>query len=225
MNKLAVVCAFEHEAVPYIGSLIGETQTNFYDGRTCHKTGEPLQFAFHEGKLFGREAVVGIIGVGHNNAVLGTQILLGNHDVELVILSGVCGGLSNNLGIGDVVVAEQIMCVNENQIYQTSNKFSEMAKAVTTVGNFAAVNHFVKDEERENLGLSTGTIVVDCESGAVAKVCTDIGVDFAVAKGLTDGIGCTGKGNWWSHVPTASKNAFDVVSKSLTLDKLLGVEV
>ena len=64
---------------------------------------------FFCGKINGVEAVVATAGVGKVNAAVTTQTMILNYKPDLILNIGVAGGLSKDLGIGDVAVATSLV--------------------------------------------------------------------------------------------------------------------
>jgi adenosylhomocysteine nucleosidase len=62
---------------------------------------------FTIGKLRGNDVVLFLSGISIPNAVMKTQLLLDNFEVERVIFSGVAGGVNPSLSVLDVTVPEQ----------------------------------------------------------------------------------------------------------------------
>lgn len=68
-----------------------------------------LKTEFIEGKFLGTDIVVVIGGMGKVSSALCTQILIDHFNVEVVIFSGIAGGLNRNLGIGDTVIGTETL--------------------------------------------------------------------------------------------------------------------
>ena len=66
-------------------------------------------FAFRQGRLDDAPVVLVEAGIGKVNTALVGTILLDHFGCRGVLLTGVAGGLDSALGIGDVVVAEELV--------------------------------------------------------------------------------------------------------------------
>lgn len=64
---------------------------------------------FLQGKLFGKDVVLVVSGIGKVNAAVTTQMLVDNFSVKKIIHTGVAGGLAPELRPGDVVVASALV--------------------------------------------------------------------------------------------------------------------
>ncbi len=95
--RIAVIAAMEMEAETLRDSL-GD----------CRSSGEGV-FEFAVGTLGEKETAIMQCGIGKVNAALGTMTLIKEFNPNLIINSGVAGGLSDQLEIGDVVAATKFM--------------------------------------------------------------------------------------------------------------------
>jgi adenosylhomocysteine nucleosidase len=65
--------------------------------------------AFHRGRLDGHDVVLVLSGIGKVAAATTTTLLIERHEAELIIFTGVAGGLSPTVSIGDVVIARELL--------------------------------------------------------------------------------------------------------------------
>jgi adenosylhomocysteine nucleosidase len=63
---------------------------------------------FYLGKLEGKEIVLVEAGMGKVNAAITSQLLITKFKVEKIIFTGIAGGVSPDLGIGDLVIATKV---------------------------------------------------------------------------------------------------------------------
>ena len=61
------------------------------------------------GQLGKQQVVLTCSGIGKVNAAISTQILCGRYRVDALLNTGIAGNLADDLGLGDVVVAEQVL--------------------------------------------------------------------------------------------------------------------
>ncbi|MGL5085975.1 MAG: 5'-methylthioadenosine/adenosylhomocysteine nucleosidase, partial [Clostridium sp.] len=64
---------------------------------------------FHQGKLWGKEVVAVVSGIGKVNAAVCAQILVSEYKVDSIINVGVAGGIGKDIYPGDVVVATDLV--------------------------------------------------------------------------------------------------------------------
>ena len=73
----------------------------------------------------GNELYIALSGIGKVNAAATTQRMIDLAKVDVVINSGVAGGLNPNLGIGDVVISETAVYHDFNPLYLMSTAHLE----------------------------------------------------------------------------------------------------
>lgn len=64
---------------------------------------------FHQGKLWGKDVVAVVSGIGKVNAAICAQILISEYKVDSIINVGVAGGIGKDIYPGDVVVATDLV--------------------------------------------------------------------------------------------------------------------
>lgn len=64
---------------------------------------------FHQGKLWGKDVVAVVCGIGKVNAAVCSQILISEYKVNSIINVGVAGGIKKNIYPGDVVIADSLV--------------------------------------------------------------------------------------------------------------------
>jgi len=68
------------------------------------------------GTLGGLEVVIAAAGVGKVKAATTATLLVERLDCRALVLSGVAGGLSDTLGIGDIVVADRVIDIDYGRV-------------------------------------------------------------------------------------------------------------
>lgn len=126
------------------------------------------------GELSGR-AVLAISGPGRENARRAAETLAGKHRLTGLISLGFAGALAPWLRLGDVVVDT---CVA---------RWHDLASQHAIPGRVITVDAVVRNRaERQQLLETTGAIVVDMESDAVAEVAVRNSLPFAAIRAVTD---------------------------------------
>lgn len=69
-----------------------------------------------QGRLDGHEVVVAAAGVGKVNAAITATLLVERLDCRALVLSGVAGGLAEELHIGDLVIADRVIDVDYGRL-------------------------------------------------------------------------------------------------------------
>lgn len=67
------------------------------------------KMTFHKGKLWGKDVVAVVCGIGKVNSAVCTQILASEYNVSSIINVGVAGGIGKDIYPGDVVIAENLV--------------------------------------------------------------------------------------------------------------------
>jgi adenosylhomocysteine nucleosidase len=68
------------------------------------------------GELDGRAVVIAASGVGKVRAAIAASLLVERFGCRALVLSGVAGGLSTELGIGDIVIADRIIDIDYGRL-------------------------------------------------------------------------------------------------------------
>lgn len=96
-NKIAIIGAMDCEI-----NKIKELLEN-------QKTEEAKNLTIISGKIYGHEVIIAKSGVGKVNAALNTQYIIDKYNPEIIINTGVAGGIGQNLSIGDIVIGENLV--------------------------------------------------------------------------------------------------------------------
>ncbi|MGF1448374.1 MAG: 5'-methylthioadenosine/S-adenosylhomocysteine nucleosidase [Opitutales bacterium] len=92
---IAVVAAFPGEM---------ESLRRIIEGETIDRVERINGAEFHIGKAYGKDVIFFITGVSTVNAAMTTQLALSNYDVEVLLFSGIAGGINPALEMGDVAI-------------------------------------------------------------------------------------------------------------------------
>lgn len=164
-KRIGIMCALDIE-ISDIVAMLNNRRDDIYRGHT-----------FHLGTIKGIEVVLIKCGIGKVNAARGAQMLIDRYEVDVLLNSGIAGGLSPRLSISDVVLGSKLvhhdfdvtafgyaagnMCMEEDSDKPTVFKadeeiISELMKAATKVtgseekvrcGNIASGDKFVASSE------------------------------------------------------------------------------
>jgi adenosylhomocysteine nucleosidase len=72
-----------------------------------------------QGRLDGHPVVLAEAGVGKVNAAASATILCDRYGCRALVLSGVAGGISERLGIGDIVIADRVIDVDYGRVHDS----------------------------------------------------------------------------------------------------------
>jgi adenosylhomocysteine nucleosidase len=94
-STIGLICAIPQELADLRTALVQDERS------------EVGGFAFDRGRLAGRDVVLAEAGIGKVNTATVTTLLASRFGADLIVFSGVAGGLDPELAIGDLVIAER----------------------------------------------------------------------------------------------------------------------
>jgi adenosylhomocysteine nucleosidase len=201
------------------------------------RTVERPHFKVHEAELFGTPVVIVKCGVGKVFAALITQYLADHYPLAGVLSTGVAGGLSADLAIGDVVVSRD--CIHHDMDVRALGfvrghiPFTDfrifwgdetlLRKALATrlesghrvaAGRILTGDQFISGARHETHMHLTDELegdAVDMESAAIAQVCFINGIPFLSVRTLSDKADGTAHVDFNAFLPEIVRNSFSVV--------------
>lgn len=190
---------------------------------------------FHVGSLCGRDAVVAVSGVGKVNAAVCTQTMILKYSPELIINSGVAGGLEPTLKVCDIVVARDVVQhdmdtsplgdpvgfisgIDIINIPCDEDKTEQLCRAVEEngirclCGTIASGDVFVADPKKKSEIVSRfGAYACEMEGGAIGHVCYRNGVPFCVIRSISDNADDSSPLSYTEFVRIAADNLVSVI--------------
>ena len=191
---------------------------------------------FTEGVLCGRDVVVATSGVGKVFAAICAEAMILRFGVTALLNTGVAGGLSPMLEVGDVVLADEVVQhdMNTTALGDPQGLLSglnvvkipadkKLLKALCSataaldyngmVGTVASGDLFVeKKKTKEGLVRDFDALACEMEGAAIGHVAFVNGVPFAVLRTISDG----GDGMEFSEFcPLAAKTAVAITKEFL----------
>ncbi len=185
----------------------------------------------HVGRIGGNEIAVTRCGIGKVNAAIGTVALIDTFQPDLVINTGVAGGVGAEAGVLDVVVASAVAyhdfwCLGEEwgrvpgcpRLFRTVEIETDLQDPTVKAGLIASGDLFVsRPEEVERIKeIYPDVQAVDMESAAIAQVCHLKGVPFYCLRVISDTPG--GEDNisqyeyFWEDAP---RHTFNILNRIL----------
>lgn len=130
------------------------------------------------------EVVATVTTMGTRAARDATERLLDAYAVDHVVMLGVCGGIDRGLGVGDLVVPEQV-------IDETSGRAFRPAPlgGATARGTLLTTDRLHRDPVELDTLRSRGVVAVDMESAAVGAVAEERGIRWSVSRAVSDRAG------------------------------------
>lgn len=165
------------------------------------------RFSFVEGELNGKNVVLMESGIGKVNAAIGAVELIHHYELDMLINTGVAGGIDDCLNVMDVVVGQRVAyhdvdCGPEAEPGQVQGlpRYFEGSKLLldTAMNIHTEVNlhsglicsgdQFITNKEqlKEIKSRYPEGLAVDMESGALAQVCYLYDVPFLSFRIISD---------------------------------------
>lgn len=172
---------------------------------------------FFRGRLYGREAVLALSGIGKVHAAMCTQAMICLFHPDLVLNLGVAGALDERLHIGDIVIAESAvqhdvdttalgdpagMISGPNIVYIPCDAKAKEAllRAAQKQGLhfltavIATGDRFMEaQDEKHALRGAFGAAACDMEGGAIAQVCYENKTPYAAYRAVSDTLSGNGQ--------------------------------
>lgn len=182
---------------------------------------------YYEGKVGDNDIIAGQCGIGKVNSAINTYRLIMTVNPDLIINSGVAGGVGGKLHIGDVLIADKVVYhdvwCGPGTIYGAADGFDEYFYPSPKILNLA---HSLFDGRSDiNYGLICSgdkfiskleeveviranfpeAVAVDMESASIAQIATMSGVPFAIVRVMSDtpgeGENISQYENFWNLAP------------------------
>ncbi len=198
---------------------------------------------FYRGKINGIDTVVAVAGVGKVNAAVCAQTMILEYSPDYIINTGVAGGLSEDMKIGDAAVADKVaehdmdtsplgdelgFITGINKVYMQCDEYIsglmyDAAKSVDGInavrGTIASGDQFIASEEqRRFIKKNFNAVAAEMEGAAIGHVCTMNNVKFGVLRAISDGANSDSTIDFPTFTKMAVKNTVEIIVKML--DKL-----
>lgn len=166
---------------------------------------------FISGKILDKKAVIAKCGCGKVNSALCTEAMILKYSPEVIINTGVAGGLDKRLNIADIAVADfvvqhdydttplgeprgflsqidiiKIPCAK--RVYELLCESAKKLKDTEVVtGTIASGDQFLNSKEvKDDIAAEFSAIAGEMEGGAIGHVCYANKVDFGVLRAISD---------------------------------------
>lgn len=174
------------------------------------KTESIAAWTFNIHKLGDLHIISVVTGVGKVKAASCTQLLISNYNPDELFMTGICGGLSEVVRGGDIIVADKTIqhdvtdagisnnpldtYLGRSSLIHSTKEIVSMFKqfAINTsnqvhFGTFVSGDQRIRDTELSNkLKTDFSAIAVDQEMAAFAHVCYLNKIDFMGLKSVSD---------------------------------------
>ena len=197
-NRIGIICAMVKEAEGIISAM------------TDVKTEKISGITFNIGKINGKDAIVAVCGIGKVFAAVCAQTMIIKYSPSLIINSGVAGGLSGELKIGDIAIATSLVQhdmdtsflgdpvglisgINVVEFKADDATREKIRKSVEELGiNYvegviASGDQFIADKAvKQRIIDNFGAVACEMEGGSMAQVCYVNNVPFCAIRSISD---------------------------------------
>ena len=190
MVCIGVIGAMEEE----VASLINQME----DAESKTMAG----MTFNKGKLWNQDAVVVQSGIGKVNMAICTQILVNIYGVDMLINTGVAGGLYKDINVGDIVISKEKVLAQaeaygmETSVFTADTELVEMAKEACEivnpeiqcfVGRVVTGDQFISDNgTKAALVKDYDGYCAEMEGASMAQVATLNKIPFVIIRAISD---------------------------------------
>lgn len=197
MKKIAIMGAMPEEIAPIL-EILGEYETIEY-----------AQNSYYHAHYKGSEIYVAYSKIGKVFSTLTAATLIEHFGCEMLLFSGVAGGINPNLKIADLIVATKLAqhdlditafghpmgYVPGGSVFVESDvALRDVAKEVASElgktiqeGVIATGDQFVHDESvKAKIVANFNADALEMEGGSVAVVCDALGVPFFILRAISD---------------------------------------
>ena len=200
------------------------------------RTEEISGVLFSSGKLYGKDVVTAVCGIGKVFAAICAQTMILRYNVTAIINTGVAGTLSDKIGVMGIVVAEglvqhdmdttffgdpkgMISGINVVEFKSDEALSSRICENVT--GNFirgtiASGDAFIADSERKkDIARTFNAVACEMEGAAIAHVCYVNSVPVCVVRCISDGADDGGERTYEQFRTEAAKKSADIIINTI----------
>lgn len=198
MNKIGIICAMQPEIDILTNALEDAKKIKLFG------------LTFFEGVIEGKNVVLSLCGIGKVNASIGTTLLINEFGCDLIINSGIAGGVSP-LKKRDSVIATELSYYDVDvtifgysygqvpqmpKFYQTNpgilvlikSIFNKLGLDYKATRVYSGDSFVTSKDKLKNIDDKEG-FAVEMEGTAIAQVCVRSGIDFLVLRYISDIIG------------------------------------
>jgi adenosylhomocysteine nucleosidase len=148
--------------------------------RQLRETREDGHFVF--GKIDDRSVTILHTGVGAKNCSERVEALLHKTRPRLVISSGFAGAVTDDLRVGDLMLAENFS--DREVLARVERILSERKPGKARLFTSASIVDSV--EQRDEIARASGAAAVDMETGSIFAVCNAHGVPLLSVRAISD---------------------------------------
>lgn len=195
------------------------------------------EMEFTVGIIGGHRVVAAVCGEGKVNAAMCTQAMIMEYHPEVIINTGVGGGLAECLHIGDIVVATSVVehdmdmsalgyergyVCGTDRIYMEcdSDVSNRLCRCVSNSGLsyikgvVASGDQFISSNDKKKWLVDTfDAVVCEMEGAAIGHVCVRNNVPFGVLRAISDGGDDDAKLSFPEFAAMAAANSVRIITE------------
>ena len=191
---------------------------------------------FHKGKLWGKNVVAVVSGIGKVNAAVCSQILISEYKVDSIINVGVAGGIGKDIYPGDVVVATDLVqhdmdttvfgdaygqvprldtfafkC-DENLVKVALDACEEISEINTFSGRIVSGDQFISSVEKIKwFEKEFNAISCEMEGASIAHVCYLNNIPCVVIRSISDNANNGAHMEYEKFIPLGVRNSTTIL--------------
>lgn len=194
---------------------------------------------FYSGRINDADTVVAVAGVGKVNAAVCAQTMILTYSPDIIINIGVAGGLSKELGIGDIAIADAVvehdmdttaigdpigLISGIDMVLMPCARLTTdmLERAAGTVGAnvqrgvIASGDQFIStNEQRNKIIKNFDAIAAEMEGASIGHVCTMNNVPFGVLRAISDGANDNSVVDFPTFAKTAAEKTIKIIVEYL----------
>lgn len=223
-----------------IGAMSEELEILLKD-MELENTQTKARMTFYKGKLWGKDVVAVVCGIGKVNAAVCTQILITEYKVSSIINVGVAGGIGKEIYPGDVVIATDLVQYDMDttafgdpmgQIprldtfdFKCDTNLVDAAKAAcasasdfkTFSGRIVSGDQFVASVEKIHwLEKEFSALACEMEGASIAHVCYLNETPFVVVRSISDNANNGAHMDFEKFTPIGVKNSTFILKNMIS---------
>ncbi|GIU00662.1 aminodeoxyfutalosine nucleosidase [Sulfurovum sp. TSL6] len=221
-QKIAIMGAMPEEIEPIIDKL-DNVQTSVYGDNK-----------YYEGSYHGQEVVVAYSKIGKVFATLTATTLIEKFGCDMFLFSGVAGAISNELSIGDLIIADGL-CQHDLDITAFGHPFGYVPEGEVCIPTDVGLRNIAKDiAKSKGLTLKEGVIAtgdqfiadierkewikttfradaLEMEGASVAVVCNALNIPFFILRAISDSADMDASFNFDEFLESSAKVSADFI--------------
>ena len=185
---------------------------------------------YHEGTLEGIDVVAAVCGIGKVNAAVCTQSMILTYSPDMIINTGVAGGLDSNIVMGDIVISTEVVqydykifdapsgFIQELDMIKIPaskeliDKFLHAAKKLKHIkiipGIIASGDQFIEDSDKSaKIRSIFNASAVEMEGASIGHTCCLNDIPFCVVRSISDNANEDSPMEFWEFAKIAAKNS------------------